>query len=350
MEYKLRPDIDKYLVDFADIPYQRISKERVLSGYPALDYLTKGIEVGLTEIVGSTNVGKSILTSMLISNAIKQHYKVGVFASEHSLRDYKMLVMQQNAKKGEFQLVPFVDNNGNDTNIADWYVTPQKEQEISKLYDHNLYLYNTQKVDRDVNTLCEFMIACCTKKGIRFFILDNFMEIENNNNNQFQEQTSIITKIRNTALRFNLFVVLVMHTNKQSVENGFRLTIQSAFGTSNATNKGYNVLALYRKDCMNICDSQKKQLERFKADLAKNGFDFDKCDSFIEVLKTKGNGNGIIGLNYIAESKTFVQAEKIAKTEADKIYKRYEKQVEMAELIEDNQILPITDENDNLLF
>lgn len=337
-------NIDDYIVDFADIPYERISKERVLTGYPDLDYFIKGVEPGLTELIGGTNVGKSIFTSMLIKNAIAQKYKVGVFASEHSLRDYKMIVMQQNAKKGDFEILPFIDNNGNNTNIADWYVNKEKEEQISSEYNHKLFLYDTRKVDRDVETICSWMVACCKEKGVRFFILDNFMEIDNNNQNQFQEQTSIVTQIRNTALRYKLFVVLVMHTNKASTEDGFRLTIKSAFGTSNATNKGYNVLALYRKDYIVVGKGQDKVLNKFKADLGRAGFDFDKCDGFVEVLKTKGNGNGIIGLQYVADSKTFIQAPKVNKTEADKIYEKYSKQATISEQIERGDLSVVDDD------
>ena len=333
-------DIDKYIIDFADIPYERKSKERVLTGFKDLDYFIKGIEIGLTEIIGDTNVGKSIITSMLIQNAIKQSYKVGVFASEHSLRDYKMLVMQQNAKKGDFQIVPFIDINGNETNIADWYVNEKKESEINNIYNHNLFLFDTRRTERDVDILCKFMERCKEKHNVRFFVLDNFMEIENNANNQFQEQTSIVTKIRNTALKNGLFVILVMHTNKQSGENGFRMTIRSAFGSSNATNKGYNVLALYRKDYIFINKGQDKILDKFKMDLAKAGFDYENCDTFIEVLKTKGNSNGIIGLKYDNENKTFSQADKVSNTEADKIYKKYQTQEQFSDLL-----LPIDDDS-----
>ena len=341
-------NINDYIVNFKDIPYERISKERVLTGCKDLDYFIKGIEPGLTELIGATNVGKSIFTSMLINNAINQKYKVGVFASEHSLRDYKMIVMQQNAQKGEFDIVPFVDNNNNDTNIADWYVNKKAETRIAQQYDDNLFLFDTRKVERDVETICQWMVACFKEHNTRFFILDNFMEIDNNNQNQFQEQTTIITQIRNTALRYKFFVVLVMHTNKASMEDGFRLNIKSAFGTSNATNKGYNVLALYRKDYIIVGKGQEKQLDRFKADLGKAGFDYDKCDEFVEVLKTKGNGNGIVGLKYVPENKTFVQADKVSQTEADKIYKRYSQQVSIEERVENGE-MEIYD-GDEILF
>lgn len=354
----MRNDIDKFIIDFADIPYDRVSIERILTGYHDLDYDIKGIETGLTALIGDTNVGKSILTSRFLDCSIKQGYKAGVFASEHSLRKYKMLLMQQNARAGEFELVPFIDKSGlydgsTDTNIADWYVNKAKEQEVSKRYNNNLFLFDTRRVERDVDTICDFMERCYEKFGIRFFILDNFMEIENNKNNEFQEQTNIITKLRNTAIRLNLFVVLVMHISKDAVREGFRLNIKSASGTSNSGNKAYNVIALYRKDCIITTSKQDKMLDKFKQDCAKNGFDYEKCDSFLEVLKTKGNRNGIVGLKYLDDSKTLEQAAKVSKTDADKLYKKYETKPTQTSLDFDttkNELTPIEDNSLDDIF
>ena len=108
--------------------------------------------------------------------------------------------------------------------------------------------------------------------------------------------------------------------------NGFRLTVKSASGTSNAGNKAYNMIALYRKDCIFVSKGQERMLEKFVEDCAKCGFDFDDCDGFLEVVKTKGNGNGVIGLVYDRETKTYKQARKISATEADKIFKTRVKQ------------------------
>ena len=41
----MEKSIKDYVIDFADIPYQRISIERVLTGFRDLDYFNKGIEV-----------------------------------------------------------------------------------------------------------------------------------------------------------------------------------------------------------------------------------------------------------------------------------------------------------------
>jgi len=341
----MRDDIQKFVVNIANIPYERISIERVLTGFKDLDYFNKGIEVGVTEIVGDTNTGKSLITSGLIDSAISQGYKCGVFAGEHSLRKYKMIMMQQNAKPGEFVIVPFTDKNGNDTNIADWYVNEEREKKFNEKYNDNLYLFDVRRVDRDIDTICDFVEYCYKVLKIRFFIIDNLMEIDNNNENQFQEQTSIVTKLRNAAIRYGVFVCLVMHTNKSAGADGFRLTIKNAFGSSNITNKGYNVWFLYRKDQILTFNKNEKVLDKFKQDCAKCGFDFEKCDGFVEVAKTKGNGNGIVGLLYDKDSKTFKQAEKVSQTDADKIYKKYEnKKYEQASLDWDN-----TNKNNDLM-
>jgi len=316
-------DYSKYLIDIADIKYDRESIERVLTGFQDLDYFNKGIEIGLTEIIGDTNVGKSIFTSSLIGKAIEQHYKVGVFAGEHSLKTYKDLLYQQNAKKGEFVIVPFKDTNGNDTNIADFYVNDKAEQRINKIFNNNLYLFNVEKDERDIDTLIGTILYGYKEKGIRFWVIDNLMEIDNKASNQWQEQTGIGNKLRNVFVQNGLFGILVMHTNKNDV---FRINVKNAFGSSNITNKGYRIWVLYRKDYMFVRQGQDKELDRLKQDLAKNGFDYDKCDGFIDTIKTKGNANGIIGIVYDPDTKTYKQAEKISQTEADKIYKRTTKQ------------------------
>jgi hypothetical protein len=165
--------------------------------------------------------------------------------------------------------------------------------------------------------------------GCKFCLLDNFTEVENNANDVFSGQTAIITLLRDTLLRLDMMGVLVMHINKESANNGFRLTVKSTSGTANAGNKAYNMIALYRKDYINVAKGQEKMLERFVQDCARYGFDFQQCDGFIEVVKTKGNGNGIIGLVYDSETKTYRQAPKISETEADKIFRTTTRQTKM---------------------
>lgn len=290
------------------------------------------------------NCGKSILTSSLIGRAIDQHYKVGVFAGEHSLKTYKQLLYQQNAKKGEFEIIPFHDANGNDTNIADWFVNEKAEARIAKKFDGNLFLFNVEKDERDIDTLIGTILYGYKEHGIRFWVIDNLMEIDNKASNQWQEQTGIGNKLRNVFVQNGLFGVLVMHTNKSDV---LRVNIRDAFGSSNITNKGYRIWVLYRKDYMFAKQGQERELDRIKRDLATNGFDYDQCDGFIDTIKTKGNRNGIIGIVYDSETKTYKQAPKISQTEADKIYKRTVKQESVDNIFDDMEYV---DEQDDLPF
>jgi len=307
----------KLLVYFDEIPYERKSLSRVLTGFTELDYMINGLEEGVTEIVGDTNTGKSVLTMSLIDSAIDQGYKVGVFAGEHTLSSFKNLIYRQHAKKNEF-IKEHYSSGTKKTSIIDWYVNENVEKRVNEKYNKSLMLFDVRNEDRSSNTIADF-IKACYKEGAKFIVIDNMMEIANNKANEFQEQTDTISKIRNLAIKYHLHICLVMHTNKSSGSDGFRLTVRNAFGSSNITNKAYNVLFIYRKDLIETFNNNSKTLDRFKTDCAKCGFDYDKCDAFIEVAKTKGVKNGVVGLLYNADNKKFEQASKVSETEADKI-------------------------------
>lgn len=336
-------DLQDLAVEFNQVAYERKSIPRILWGYPDLDYYTKGIERGLTILEADTNMGKSILTMQVLQNVSKQGYKACVFASEHTNESFKMLIMQQNGQRGHFKPVQFKDTSGRETNIVDWYVDEETQYKVENDLGKNIVLFNSQRKERDMETLIRWIEYCRDFYNCKFCLIDNFTEIENNAKDIFQGQTEMITLLRDTLLRLDMMGVLVMHINKNSARDSFRLTVKSASGTANAGNKAYNVLALYRKDCIYTNKQQEPILNRFIQDCAKCGFNYNDCDGFIEVVKTKGNGNGIIGLNYDKTTKTYRQAKKISTTEADEIFKKYEKgdtskQIELTEV--DDEDLP----------
>ena len=77
--------------------------------------------------------------------------------------------------------------------------------------------------------------------------------------------------------------------------------------------------------------------------MSKFGFDLAKCDGVLQVLKEKGNGYGFVGINYDKETKTYRQAQKISKIEADKLFAKSErKQQSLSDLlpVEDPESLP----------
>ena len=320
--------MDKYY-HISMIPYERKSVERVLTGFNDLDYYTKGLEIGVTLLVANTNAGKSTFVQGVLSKAIEQDYKCWVFSGEHTAQSFLQLLYHQNSSKKDYVPIAYKNKNGEDTNIADWYITEEKEREIREKFEGKLFIYSN-KAKRDIGTMLESMHECYATEGARFFIIDNMISIDNISSNVFAEQTRITEAIRTFALNYKVIVLLVAHQRKIA-ERGFLIDIQDVAGSQNISNKAYNVIAQYRTDMLN---KDSKDYELLRNNMAKCGFDIEKCDGVLSVIKTKGNGNGYVGIVYDSETKTYKQAPKITQTEADKIFKQTAKQSRFIELIE----------------
>ena len=307
--------MEKYY-NISDVPYERKSVERILTGFNDLDYFTKGLEVGVTLLVANTNAGKSTFVQGVISRAVEQGYKVFSFAGEHTAQSFLQLIYHQNSSKKDYLPIAYKNWKGEDTNIADWYITEEREREIKSKFDGNLFIYSN-KAKRDIDTMIDAMISCHQEQGARFFVIDNMISIDNISSNVFAEQTAITEKIRTFALNYKVIVLLVAHQRKNE-KGSFLIDIQDVAGSQNISNKAYNVISQYRVDMLN---KESKDYETLTTELAKCGFNIDKCDGVLSVIKTKGNQNGYVGLTYDSETKTYKQAPKISQTEADKIFK-----------------------------
>lgn len=313
--------------DIGSVPYERKSVERVLTGFNDLDYYTKGMEVGVTLLVANTNAGKSTFVQGVLARAIEQGYKSFVFSGEHTAQSFLQLIYHQNSTKKDYLPVTYKNWKGEDTNIADWYVTEKREEEIRKKFAGNLFIYSN-KAPRDIDSMIASMLACHKEQGARFFLIDNLISIDNISSNVFAEQTRITEAIRTFALNYKVIVLLVAHQRKIA-ERGFLIDIQDVAGSQNISNKAYNVIAQYRTDMLN---KTSKDYDIMAKELARCGFDIEKCDGVLSVIKTKGNSNGFVGLVYDAETKTYRQAEKISKTEADRIFKARVSQLRFSDM------------------
>jgi replicative DNA helicase len=298
------------------IPYERKSNERILTGLNDLDYYTKGLEVGVTLLVANTNAGKSTFVQGVLAKAVEQGYKVFNFSGEHTAQSFLQLLYHQNSQKKDYVPIAYKNWKGEETNIADWYVTEEQEEKVRAKFDGNLFIYSN-KAKRDIDSMIDAMKSCYEEQGARFFIIDNMISIDNISSNVFAEQTMITEKIRTFALNYKVIVLLVAHQRK-SEKGSFLIDIQDVAGSQNISNKAYNVIAQYRTDMLN---KDSKDYELLTKELAKCGFNIDTCDGVLSVIKTKGNGNGYVGIKYNPETKTYTQADKISKTEADKIFK-----------------------------
>ena len=132
------------------------------------------------------------------------------------------------------------------------------------------------------------------------------------NSELIDQQTRIVEKFKRFARDKEAMVILVAHPINLNFGTT-RLNIFDISGTQNISNKATNICTIMRTDIMN--DEEKMKLTYY---LLENNYLFENCDAVIEVLKTKGNKNGVLGLKYDKITRNFTEIEKITDLEKEK--------------------------------
>lgn len=283
---------------FGDYKYNTNSKERVLSGIARLDELTKGFEMGCITIwTGLTNAGKTTVMTMITKQTIEQGEKVFYFNGEQTKDDFKNNIYKQTVDKGHIK-----GKRYKKTQIIDWFVEESEIPKLDKLYANNLYVYNNE-MERTIDFIIQAMDEVRMKHGVRVFVLDNFMQIDTSSSDEYREQKDIMEKLRTFAVNKNVHIHLVAHPRKVDKLNS-RITIYDVLGSSNLVNKAYNVISIIRVDNLTEDDSEYKRLEKY---MATEGYDISLASSVLEVLKTKGEKCGLVGMIYDSMTKSYKQ-------------------------------------------
>lgn len=295
-----------------DYIYSDKPKDRVLSGIWHLDYLTKGFEMGCITIwTGFTNAGKTTVMTMLAKQTIEQGERIFFFNGEQTKEDFKNNLYLQFAQPKDIVKKQFKNSC-----VFDIFVKPEKAIELGKKYDNKIYIYNNE-AERNIDTLLYAMEEIRKTQKIRVFFLDNFMQIDIKSENLYQEQTNIMEKLRTFAVNKKVHIHLVVHPRKTERFQS-RLSLYDVAGSSNIVNKAYNIVSILRAD--NIQENT-PDYEKLKNDLLKNNYDISAVSTVLEVLKTKGNSCGLVGLNFKKENKTYIEAPTLPRDIAEKMEK-----------------------------
>lgn len=285
-----------------DYKYTTVAKDRVLSGIEDLDYCTKGFEMGCITIwTGFTNAGKTTVMTMLAKKTIDQGERIFFFNGEQTKEDFKNNLYIQSVQKKDL-----IQKQYRNSCVFDTFVREEKAIELERSYGNKIYIYNNE-IKKDINTLLYAMEDIRKSQKIRVFFLDNFMQIDLNSDNVYQEQTSIMEKLRTFAVNKKVHIHLVAHPRKTERFQA-RLNLFDVAGSSNLINKAYNIISIMRKDNIKPESPDYKRLEE---DLLKERYEIEKVDSILEILKTKGNRCGLVGLKYDRDLKTYKLAEKM---------------------------------------
>lgn len=281
---------------FGDYEYNTNSRERVLSNIEKLDYLIKGFELGCITIwTGGTNAGKTTVMTMITKQTIAQGEKVFYFNGEQTKDDFKNNLYKQTADKREIYSKQYKQSV-----VFDYFVSEREANRLNKLYGDSLIVYNNE-ARRTVAFLLQAMEEVRKQYGVRTFILDNFMQIETESNDEYREQKDIMEKLRTFAVNKNVHIHLVVHQKKVDRQNP-RITIYDVFGSSNLVNKAYNVISIIRVDNL---DNENSEFKRLSKAMLKARYDISQTSTILEVLKTKGIACGVVGLVYDDKTKTF---------------------------------------------
>ena len=288
---------------FGDYQYNTKSKERVLSGIYNLDGLINGFELGCITIwTGGTNAGKTTVMTMITKQTIEQNEKVFYFNGEQTKDDFKNNLYKQSVERKHIYSKQYKESN-----VFDYYVSQTEVPRLNRVYGENLIVYNNE-AKRTIDFLLQAMEEVRVQYGVRVFMLDNFMQIDTETNDEYREQKDIMEKLRTFAVNKNVHIHLVVHQKKTDKTNP-RITIYDVFGSSNLVNKAYNVISIIRVDTL---DEEQLEYKRLAKLLLKERYDITKTSTVLEVLKTKGVRLGAVALVYDNVTKTFKQQEELS--------------------------------------
>lgn len=289
--------------------YMDTTKNRVLSGIRELDYNTKGFEMGCITIwTGFTNAGKTTVMTMLAKNTIEQGERIFFFNGEQTKEDFKNNLYIQSS-----QTKDLIHKQFKNSCVFDTFVKPEKAVLLDKIYGNKIFIYNNE-APRNINTLIQAMEEVRQKEKIKVFFLDNFMQIDMKSDNVFQEQTETMEKLRTFAINKKIHIHLVAHPKK--IERfQTRLNLYDVAGSSNIVNKAYNIISILRVDTI---QKDTKDYEKLQKELLNEQYNIEDVDTVLEVLKTKGERCGLVGLKYLKETKTYIESSKMSKEEVDR--------------------------------
>ena len=289
--------------------YIDTTKNRVLSGIRELDYNTKGFEMGCITIwTGFTNAGKTTVMTMLAKNTIEQGERIFFFNGEQTKEDFKNNLYIQSS-----QIKDLIHKQFKNSCVFDTFVKPEKAVLLDKIYGNKIFIYNNE-APRNINTLIQAMEEVRQKEKIKVFFLDNFMQIDMKSDNVFQEQTETMEKLRTFAINKKIHIHLVAHPRK--IERfQTRLSLYDVAGSSNIVNKAYNIISILRVDTI---QKDTKDYEKLQKELLNEQYNIEDVDTVLEVLKTKGERCGLVGLKYLKETKTYIESSKVSKEEVDR--------------------------------
>ena len=205
------PCVDDLFVDASDISLDTTPSPSIQTGFAPLDAATSGgLNFGtLTVLTGSPGSGKSTFLNQILANALSLGFNSFLYSGE--LTAQMALDWFYKTVSNPIHLSFGVNNFGKTIKVTDEGVL-----QINKWLKNKLFLFskNAQADETNISTVIEFLAV---KKDVKLFVLDNLMTIECSGSDKYEKQINVIKSLKNLAKHYNIVIILVAHSNKNSI-------------------------------------------------------------------------------------------------------------------------------------
>ena len=207
------PCVDDLFVDASDITLDTTPSPSIQTGFAPLDSVTSGgLNFGtLTVLTGSPGSGKSTFLNQILANALSLGFNSFLYSGE--LTAQMALDWFYKTVANPIHLSFGVNSFGKTIKVTDEGVL-----QINKWLKNKLFLFskNAQADETNISTIIEFLAV---KKNVKLFVLDNLMTIECRGTDKYEKQINVIKSLKNLAKNYNIVIILVAHSNKNSIQH-----------------------------------------------------------------------------------------------------------------------------------
>ena len=215
-------------VNISDLPH-------ISTGIAELDRIIGGFYEGqLVVLSGKRGEGKSTLGSQFILEAVDQGVNSLIFSGE--LPNYMVKNWIDTQAAGADYLTPIQNITGKE--IAVLY--DDVRDKIENWYGDNLFIVDDNDVEGD--NLLHIIESIIYRKQIKICLIDNLMCFANYDDNIYNNQGKIATRLKKIATNTQCTILLVVHERKQQGKD----VSDNVSGSADITNRADVVLRLSR--------------------------------------------------------------------------------------------------------
>lgn len=310
--------IEKSVIGFWEIPYERKLEERGLYPFSSLNFMSGGMELHeISLIAGEAGSGKTTLVSTIITNMLRDGEKIFCVYGESTKEKQAMQTYRQMTPYGDdtYTKVEYYKNNKR-TNISQYFVSETAEKTIKETTKDKLYYYDTRS-GMSIPKIIEAIEYSRVKYGIKYALLDNLTQIEIATDNEVREVKDGMELLRRYVIEHPIHIIVLAHYRKSADYSSLRRHLGEVMGTSAIGQKVATAMNIIRLD--NVDRSNKnKSYQSLKNIIELHGWDLDRQNNkgdyeitaVIELMKTRFERLGFVCLGFNRKTQTFFEIKK----------------------------------------